>query len=1162
MKKFSFWMLAAILTFCGATMTLTSCSEKIDTPVVPIDLSQEMTETELQQALVGMHTDISDYVEGGEGLRVWDLRKDNTFTAYDLYYDDELNFTVDTVSGKWRPLLNIDPWWNGAEKMKLQGFTVTYNNEFLPESYNEPQESYFAFLAESDDEDQEDINDALFILDDNAVNTLATLDQEETEENAQARTRAASLGGSSTDAISTLGSCLTDGVKPQQISTKDNLQKFYDATINDLSKAGLKAYFNPNDNGIFTPANWREQKSILLYDRNGSQQRSDGNGSTYHFMQVELPWSNGTVISNLPLNFCDNITPQNGWELVMNNCGRTDVENANYFALYNKFTGTLRFFVFVPQGFTTNDINDHAWEVAMSEELAQHLNMTFSLPMDAKIADKSLIGMYGSDYTMLTSPWISNKSDDGLTTPSPGWWAFDIDLSLYRKNSSPVGQKIRLQMEGWKKSQVSLSSTIKAQIQEMEYPETFGFNTVTGLFGKGKKAYEVYKEFDEKFDGLGFLEKIGALSNLISTGLNVVKGISGAVKIAGASGEPELKTKQYINGTIDTKGLISSSTAITNMYAPTFELNRFETTKSTLGQGVWNLKHAPIVYQGNICFYDEHTHWVDAVTHSYAGTSQAAICLFDPTSVEVELNPNVFRDQTIESIQVASLCGVRKGVKHYENDEYRKAFGLEVNKVVTPMATKQMNFNTAIDDYLYESQSKTGSVVQYEKYESKNNTKFDLRGRGNIDGKDNYVIEPMLLAYIYGDHQYKIPDEDMILPCYEVTVTVTIKLQGYDKPLVYTRRYLPEIKKLVFDDAKSIYSKMQEKLEQVKKDPIQQKSAPLLEYQVNHFKEKCMLVRPNFDAMELFYYKNAHFANEDYDTHTEYLFDGDYTTEVAIHYGRRENGMWKLTFETSRPITPKQYKLVTAPKASHYAGESNPKEWALFGQNSSGAWVELDRRNAGGIAEDRLPIDDSVGKNYTLNRNHGTFQKFMFIVYSFFGYDSYWEGFTRKSPALRLAELQLSELEPVVFTFERSTGGEPGGYEGKNLIDDDHVSEWHCPNKGEDDRWFVEFKANRPISPTSYYFITGNDSYEHWDRTPQCWALYGKQNKDDRWTELSHLDRNYNGDEAAVPGANRQKSAVFRFNMYKPENMQYFRLEIIRNFGSSAVQLNELIFNY
>lgn len=163
-----------------------------DHPVVPVDPNKEMTAAELQEALVGLHTDISDYVEGGEGLRVWDLRNDNTFTAYDLYYDDDSDFVVDTVSGKWKPQLNVDPWWEGTETEKLNGFTVTYNNEFLPEGYDEPQESYFAFLAESDDEDQENINDALFILDDNAVNTLATLDQEETEENAQARTRAAS----------------------------------------------------------------------------------------------------------------------------------------------------------------------------------------------------------------------------------------------------------------------------------------------------------------------------------------------------------------------------------------------------------------------------------------------------------------------------------------------------------------------------------------------------------------------------------------------------------------------------------------------------------------------------------------------------------------------------------------------------------------------------------------------------------------------------------------------------------------------------------------------------------------------------------------------------------------------------------------------------------
>ncbi len=1156
MKKLKFMMLAAIVTFCGATLMLTSCSDDDETPVVPIDPNKEMTEAELQKALVGMHTDISAYVMGGEVLRVWDLRNDNTFTAYDLYYDYDLNFVVDTLLGKWKPLLNIDPWWEGAEKIKLNGFTVIYDNEFVPEGYNDAQGSYFAFLADS--VTTENINNTLFILDDNAVSTLTTLDQEETEENAQARTRAASLGGSSTDAISTLGACLTDGVTPQQISTKDNSQKYYDATINDLSKAGLKEYFNPNDNGIFTPANWREQKSILLYDRNGTQQRSDGNGSTYHFMQVELPWSNGTVISNLPLNFCDNITPENGWELVMNNCGRTDVENANFFAVYNKFIGTLRFFVFVPQGFTTSDINDHAWEVTMSEELAQHMSMTFGLPMDAKIIDKSLIGMTGSDYTMLTSPWISNKSDDGLSTPRPGWWAFDIDLSLYRQNSSPVGQKIRLQMDGWKKSQVSLSSTIKAKIQEESYPETFGVNTVVGLIGKGKKAYTTFTDFFEKQATFGFFDWVGGFFGVISAGRDFVKGVAGVPKTIGASGELELVTKQYINGTIDTKGLITSSTAITNMYAPTFEMNRFETTKSTLGQGVWNLKHAPIVYQGNIGFYNM-VH--DEQRQSYLGTAEAALCLYDPTSVEVELNPNVFRDQEIEYVHVASLCGVRNGVKHNSYDEYRKAYGLDVNAVVTPMAPKDMSLDTAADDYLHESQDKTGSMVTYADYDKKNDTNFNLRGRGKMDGKDNYLIEPILLGYVSDKKSSNVPAANMILPCYEVNVTVTIKLKGYDTPLVYTRRYLPEIKKLLFDDAKTIYSKMKEKLEQIKKDPIRKVSATVLEYQVNHFREKSLLARPNFDDQETFYYKNARFSNNPLYEPAPLLFDGDYTTECQIHYRYKENGMWTLMFETTRPVTPKQYKLVTSQNTQRLKGENNPKEWALYGQNSSGAWVELDRRDAGNIAADRLPTDNMVGKNYTLNRNQGTFQKFRFVVYSFFGYDSWIETFTRECDYLELAELQLSELEPVVFTFEKSTGGEPGGYEGKNLIDDDHVSEWHCPNS-VDGKWFVEFKANRPISPISYYFITGNDSGEHWDRTPKAWKLYGKKNQGDEWTLLSDLDYDRDGSDAHVPGAVRQKSCVFKFNKQMPQDMQHFRLEITSNFGSNAVQLNELVFNY
>ena len=74
--------------------------------------------------------------------------------------------------------------------------------------------------------------------------------------------------------------------------------------------------------------------------------------------------------------------------------------------------------------------------------------------------------------------------------------------------------------------------------------------------------------------------------------------------------------------------------------------------------------------------------------------------------------------------------------------------------------------------------------------------------------------------------------------------------------------------------------------------------------------------------------------------------------------------------------------------------------------------------------------------------------------------------------------------------------------------------------------------------------------------------LHGKQNKGDEWTLLSDLDIDKDKTDAWIPGAVRQKSSILKFNKKAPKNMQYFRLEISRSFGSDAVQLNEMFFNY
>ena len=48
-------MFAAILTICGATMMLTSCSDTIDNPVAPVNPGEETVSPELRQALLGVH---------------------------------------------------------------------------------------------------------------------------------------------------------------------------------------------------------------------------------------------------------------------------------------------------------------------------------------------------------------------------------------------------------------------------------------------------------------------------------------------------------------------------------------------------------------------------------------------------------------------------------------------------------------------------------------------------------------------------------------------------------------------------------------------------------------------------------------------------------------------------------------------------------------------------------------------------------------------------------------------------------------------------------------------------------------------------------------------------------------------------------------------------
>ena len=113
-------MFAAILSLCGAMMTLTACHDDAVK-------SNIVTEAEMREAALGVHLDLSDVLLGGNMVRVWDLHDDDTFVAYNLYMDENDEFAVDNYTGRWKPFTNANVDWDIDETVQLHGISVVYD---------------------------------------------------------------------------------------------------------------------------------------------------------------------------------------------------------------------------------------------------------------------------------------------------------------------------------------------------------------------------------------------------------------------------------------------------------------------------------------------------------------------------------------------------------------------------------------------------------------------------------------------------------------------------------------------------------------------------------------------------------------------------------------------------------------------------------------------------------------------------------------------------------------------------------------------------------------------------------------------------------------------------------------------------------------------------
>lgn len=807
----------------------------------------------------------------------------------------------------------------------------------------------------------------------------------------------------------------SDELEPEQVAAVPETEE-----VTGLTRSG-ESDFNINNISVihgskeqisqpFDIKNWQKEKAIFCYvgqdiaDKNIYDARD--NKQLFGFKSVNLPWSDSGASSNIPQKIWKELFPTKGmssednpWKLVLMNCGRENVTNGNFLGFYNELTGVLRIFYFVPEGVVANG-STHMWGVMMSDNMANRSIFRYGVPNDRNITNsKAKQALHQTDeMAQIITPYKKGKFEGFNGCPmNPGWWAFDIDLSLYRDNTKDAHftslnseeEVLSFKALGKKEQSLTTNSKLLAKLEGSMELENCQASTSGGVFAPIE-------------DLLGKANDIADIAELAQSVVNPnpLKAIENGIKLA--KGACDLAGIDYgaettgfngykgtmnlaMDGTIDTKGVISNQENVAGIYPISFKKGDFLTGNcSSFGEGIWNLEKAPVVKIANAYAFWRYTYvnWPDGVVdapnadrkspfngqykkeidfHEKVKSSSISkepfagyVSFFDPSSIKLQLNPKLFSTTEIENAKVYATCGLRNGMEYGSTEAYRTAQGLK---------NSEYNFST---NYPYANRAVTeapfdGLSGSKNKMSMKTCTKFNVSTYKGVQygafgcGDSDYIINPMSLK---GDSKgYHM------MPALEVKVTVVVKKDN-GRTLVYSRTYLPEYEMIDVNAIpalnetnladgchknydKELYKEQRRHIKDIR-DWSRHSLHPIYgtvlgaEHEVGPFNYGYDLDNPT----------EAYSCLIDGDVNTKWCSQRDimkraYNTRIYQDshqkscYMKDKRKVWYIEFESHFPISPKGYTLVTANDNTSYS-HRRPRTWAVFGKKNWGdSWTLL-----------------------------------------------------------------------------------------------------------------------------------------------------------------------------------------------------------------------------
>lgn len=595
-----------------------------------------------------------------------------------------------------------------------------------------------------------------------------------------------------------------------------------DIVILKLNQGYTLDTYNPGVDPDFL-VNWENHKTVNIYGLSAPQ---------------NTPW-NKDCVSTLPQNVRYDVRKADGWEMAFCSLNDPSKQDANYFGLYNKYTGILRVFYYVNK--VNHNASRYSIEVGFGDQNAAKgmepyfHTLAFGIPSKHPTfrSNMDLIGAgNGRTFRSFYTTYRQNSS----TAMSVGWTGFDIPLSAYNVKGGADwrnGNYDALSFSGMSETlnKIDLNGVIKGNISgKLNLPDFQAASATTGLgsifrgIGSALEDVDTFVLFAIEEALTNNQSCLGSFyaGMVFDMAASVVDGIYSPVQPHKADSLTG-KFDASLTGDINMKGYISGLTPsdITALNMSTASVN----PKSHIGDGVWNLVENPVIYISDDCIVGDAVHLNMAVfenndVKTYGNTAVAdnnvrMVSFLDPNSIKLQLNRDVF-NENLDSVNVICSYGVypkdsaghtskyanllkleRREMKIVKDDEDCKYYRSdEPDKQQTRYYRVRKEW--IMSDYLGENKDNCKLVKQA-------GADYQYYGHPvDVDGKTVIMSPQVLFPYKDVDKAPRMMNGQV--PDFVVTVQVSFKSNG--RKHVFIKRFIPEVKLVNYDIIKERYDKL------------------------------------------------------------------------------------------------------------------------------------------------------------------------------------------------------------------------------------------------------------------------------------------------------------------------------------------------------------------